>query len=389
MNKLLKSSIAAGIIVFMGFSGMAQEVAGSSKLVSDDVLLWVLVGTIMLLGVVNVVLSGTIKGLSSDNEIWKVAKDRIKSKGAGVLIFLLMINGFTAQAQGGAAGSSFVMGDDLFYALITMIVLMLLLIYYQINVLRGLLKTIRGEEVVEANAIESWAAALTDVVPIEQEESIMFEHEHDGIRELDNNLPPWWLWGFYITIAFVPIYIAYYHFGSGPSSLDEYNMEMAEAAEAKAAYMAGLSNLIDETNVELDLSEAGLASGKKIFIDNCAACHGQSGEGGVGPNVTDEYWIHGGGVKEVFSTIKYGVPTKGMIPWEAQLSPSQMKDVTNYILSLKGSNPPGAKEPQGEIWNDESVDGTEAAPSVESPVETAPSEPIDKPKEATENQTAG
>lgn len=395
MNKLLKSSIITGLFVVLGLVGFAQEAAPAGKLVNDEVLLWVLISTIVLLAIVNVVLSGTIRGMAHDSDLWKIAREKMKNRAAGVLTLGLVLSGFGAQAQTDAASAPFVMGDDLFYALISMVLILLMLVFYQVNVLRTLIRSIRGTEEEEVGVVDTWAAALTDVVPIEKEESIMFEHEHDGIRELDNNLPPWWLWGFYFTIAFGPFYIGYYHFSDGPSSSEEYKIEMAEAAEAKAVYMAGLSNLIDETNVELDLSEGALASGKKIFIENCAACHGQAGEGGVGPNMTDEYWIHGGGIKNVFTTIKYGVPAKGMIPWEAQLSPGQMKEVASYIISLKGTNPPGAKEPQGEIWKEETtstvvpVDSTAAEPSVELP-STGPlpvdDKPIEVPTEAsTEN----
>jgi len=181
----------------------------------------------------------------------------------------------------------------------------------------------------------------------------MFEHEHDGIRELDNNLPPWWLWGFYATIAFAIWYVPYYHFFGGQLQGEEYSVQMAEAEEAKAAYMAGLSNLIDETNVEAALDDASLAEGKGIYTTNCVACHGANGEGGVGPNFADNNWLHGGGIKNIFKTIKYGVPSKGMIPWEDQMSPGQMKSVASYILTFKGTNPSNQKEAQGDVWVEE------------------------------------
>ena len=81
-------------------------------------------------------------------------------------------------------------------------------------------------------------------------------------------------------------------------------------------------------------------------------CHGQKGEGLVGPNFADEYWIHGGGIKNVFKVIKYGVPDKGMIAWQAQLKPADMQKVGSYILTLQGTNPPNPKAPQGTIWAD-------------------------------------
>lgn len=369
---MYRNRIATGALLLAGFSLQAQDAGG--KVIPDNVLLWVLIGTILLLAVINFVISGTIKGMASDKDLWKLVKEKMDKKAAGVITLGLVFSTSSATAQ--TVDGPFVMGDQLFYALVAMILILLFLVFYQVNVLRGLIKTIKGEEAAEETVMDTWASALTDTVPIEKEADIMFEHEHDGIRELDNNLPPWWLYGFYFTIAFGVFYIPYYHFGSGPSSAEEYATEMAKAEEEKAAYMASLSNLIDETNVEIDMGDAALAEGKEVYTANCVACHGTMGEGGVGPNFTDEYWLHGGGIKNVFKTIKYGVPTKGMIPWEAQLSPGQMKNVASYILSMQGTNPPNAKEPQGELWKPEGepAEEAQAAPADGAEASEAPSE---------------
>jgi cytochrome c oxidase cbb3-type subunit 3 len=109
--------------------------------------------------------------------------------------------------------------------------------------------------------------------------------------------------------------------------------------------------LIDENSVELSLDAGDIASGKEIFITKCAACHGQQGEGGVGPNFADKYWIHGGDINSLFKTIKYGVPSKGMISWQSQLSPKEMQQVSSFIITLEGTNPPNQKEPQGELYD--------------------------------------
>lgn len=189
---------------------------------------------------------------------------------------------------------------------------------------------------------------LTRVVPVEKEKDILFDHDYDGIRELDNSLPPWWVYMFYITIAFGVIYMTYYHFsGVGPSSRELYEQEMKNAAERVQAYRALQAGNVDETTVEALTDEQDLALGKTVFETNCVACHGAMGEGGVGPNLTDEYWIHGGTIKDVFKTIKYGVPEKGMISWQSQLRPQDMQRVASFILTLQGTNPPNAKEPQG------------------------------------------
>lgn len=172
------------------------------------------------------------------------------------------------------------------------------------------------------------------------------QHDFDGIQEYDNDLPPWWKTMFYVTIVFAIGYMLHYHvFMSGPLQAEEYEMEMQEAA-------LFASKTEDDPNAVTDykpLTDAvALESGKSIYAANCAACHGTEGQGTVGPNLTDEYWLHGGEVNEIFKTVKFGVPAKGMVPWQGKLSKDQMLEVSSYILSLKGSNPANAKEPQGE-----------------------------------------
>ncbi len=195
---------------------------------------------------------------------------------------------------------------------------------------------------------------LNDSVPVSQEETVLTDHSYDGIRELDNRLPPWWLWGFYISIIFSVAYLLHYHvFETGKLQEDEYVAQMEEAEAEVQAYLASLDNLIDETSVTFTNDEVDLLAGQEIFISKCSACHGQNGEGGVGPNLTDKYWIHGGDMPSIFKTVKYGVPSKGMIPWEAQLSPAEMQQVSSYIYTLEGTDPVNQKEPQGELFERE------------------------------------
>lgn len=206
----------------------------------------------------------------------------------------------------------------------------------------------------------------TNVVPVEKEEDIMFEHSFDGIRELDNTLPPWWVAMFYITIAVGVIYFSYYHIlGIGPSSSEKYEAQMERADEQVKAYLASQAEQIDETNVEPLTEDSQLALGKTIYETNCVACHGTMGEGGVGPNLTDQYWLHGGGIKNVFKTIKYGVPEKGMISWQSQLRASEMQQVASYILTMQGTNPPNGKEPQGEIYKAADVEAATDTTAME------------------------
>ncbi|OKL41524.1 c-type cytochrome [Pontibacter flavimaris] len=171
-------------------------------------------------------------------------------------------------------------------------------------------------------------------------------HDFDGIQEYDNDLPPWWKALFYVTIIFAVGYMLHYHvFKTGALQDEEYEMEMQEAA-VFAANNADDPNAV--TDYEVLTEAAALESGKSIYNTNCAACHGTEGQGTVGPNLTDEYWLHGGDVNEIFKTIKYGVPAKGMVPWQGKLTKDQILEVSSYILSLQGTNPANAKEPQGD-----------------------------------------
>lgn len=211
---------------------------------------------------------------------------------------------------------------------------------------------------------------LTKAVPVEKEAAIQFEHEYDGIRELDNVLPPWWVWMFYTTIIFSVVYLIHYHIspikalekigfvGPGVGQEELYKMEMEQAEKEKQAYLAQMANKVNEENVTALTDENEIKQGKEVFMTNCVTCHGKEAQGGAGPNLTDDYWLHGGGIKNIFKTIKYGVPEKGMIAWESQLSPKQIQQVASYILTLRGTNPPGAKEPQGELWKEEDSSAT-------------------------------
>jgi cytochrome c oxidase cbb3-type subunit 3 len=196
---------------------------------------------------------------------------------------------------------------------------------------------------------------LTKGVPVEREEDVMFHHNYDGIRELDNKLPPWWVWGFYITIIWSAFYMLHFHVsGTGKLSAEEYRQEIAMAEKAKEERMRLAGENVTASNVTVLTAETDIAAGKSIFNKNCAACHLENGGGQVGPNLTDDYWIHGGGIKNIFRVISEGVPSKGMISWKAQLSPKQIQQVASYVMTLHGTNPPGAKEPQGELWQEQS-----------------------------------
>ena len=199
----------------------------------------------------------------------------------------------------------------------------------------------------------SWWNKINKFKPIHEEASVDLGHSYDGIRELDNRLPPWWLYGFYITIIFSGIYLWRYHVShSAPSSEEEYQYAVTKAEEQKAEYLKKAAANVDENTVKQLTQEVDLQAGKTVFQANCAACHGNAGQGVVGPNLTDEYWLHGGSVKDIFKTIKYGIPEKGMKSWKDDFSPTQLSQLSSYILSLKGTNPPNPKEKQGDLYTE-------------------------------------
>ena len=199
---------------------------------------------------------------------------------------------------------------------------------------------------------------ITHLTPIEKENDILFHHNFDGIRELDNKVPPWFNFLFYGTIVWGIIYMLVFHvFGDGQVQATEYKMEIEQAA-LEREIMIKSGTFLNEENVILLTDAAGLSEGKVIFQKNCVSCHAIDGGGLVGPNLTDDFWIQGGGIKNIFKAIKYGVPAKGMIAWQTQLDPNKMQQVASYIISLYGIKPANPKAPEGTKWEEQKTDST-------------------------------
>ncbi len=217
-------------------------------------------------------------------------------------------------------------------------------------------------------------------------EGELLDHDFDGIQELDNNLPRWWLGLFYFTIFWAAVYMLYFHvLNVGYLQEDEYLAEINPAYIRVQEGDARILGLLpeyhspmhnpagDPTPRSREFGSGGpapivimtaatdtasyvavtdpvlLAAGKEAFDKNCVQCHGKVGEGGVGPNLTDNYWLHPSDMSGMVKSIKYGYPVKGMIAWRGILKPDDMVNVASFVLTLKGTNPPNAKGPQGDL----------------------------------------
>lgn len=204
----------------------------------------------------------------------------------------------------------------------------------------------------QPSAFAKFRKYITKTTPVETEHELLLDHNYDGIKELDSQVPPWFLWLFYVTIFFSIVYMLDYHvFHLSPLQDEEYQTQVKQAEIERAALINSGAFLNEET-VTLQTDPAALDAGKQIFSANCVACHASDGGGLVGPNLTDDYWIHGGGIKNVFKVIKYGVTSKGMISWQSQLNPKQIQDVASFVLLLHGTTPANPKQPEGTLWKD-------------------------------------
>lgn len=310
-----------------------------------------------------------------------------KQKKSGTVLGILLLLGFSLLSQTGFAQTTTTNTADVakevlnygglsaanFYAFVGVILIEVLAIFFLAFSIRRVYQELITAKTVVAKAsfMGTWWDSLdkrflTKAIPVEKEADILLDHDYDGIQELDNALPPWWKYGFYITIAFAFIYIGYFHaFGSGKNPTEEYAAEMEKAKIEKEAFEANNKDKVDEKNVPL-ADAAGVAHGQQLFEANCIACHLKGGAGSVGPNLTDDYWLHKGSLNDIFRTIKVGYPDKGMQSWEKTFTPKDISQIASYIKSLHGTNPAGAKAPQGDLWVDAAASDSTAVPKLDS-----------------------
>lgn len=377
---LLATGFSFGLIA-QNTQQAAAHVAKEESIFMNPTFLILFITAIVLMGVI-MSLTSALKNLSESGR-QKLKSEKSSTPISAILAIAGLFSTFAANAQDAAAVAAptgpvtdkmmppmQIGGLDSWVFVIVSVVIII-----EFIVILGLLSSIKNllvglgyqPEVAEKEVkpLINWKwldRTLNDSVPMEKEAEILTDHEYDGIRELDNNLPPWWKYGFYLTIIFSVYYLFDYHvLRTSPLSGQEYQQQMAEAENMKKERLKVAGANVDENSVTL-LADAGMiAAGKGIYDGNCASCHGVAGEGLVGPNLTDEYWIHGGGIKNIFKTIKYGVPAKGMIAWQSQLNPEAMQKVASYIMTLQGTKPANAKAPQGEVWTEAATTPTDTS----------------------------
>ncbi|MBM3415690.1 MAG: c-type cytochrome [Bacteroidetes bacterium] len=308
-------------------------------------------------------------------------KQHLRAKGsAGALLtvlFLLLSSLVFAQekapdknAVATAANTIGGLAPSAFYILLAAILIELLIAFVLFFNLRSMRRTKEEQAVLLAQpdllampvSSLSWWDRFNKLRPVEQEAELDLGHDYDGIRELNNKLPPWWLYGFYVTIVFAAIYLWRYHVShTAPLSAQEYERSVKIADAKVNAYLKVKGEVFDESSIQLLTDAKDLEAGKAIFTRPglCGVCHGNDGSGivngvpGVGPNLTDDYWIHGGSIKDIFKVIKYGVSGKGMQEWGSKFSPKELAQIASFVKSLQGTNPPQKKAPDGPLYKED------------------------------------
>lgn len=349
-------------LLAMPFSIFAQtETVSSTDTYFSNPLFNALLATSLILALLIVALSGVLKNIS--NSDWLLEKFKQKNNNSNLTPILVI--GFSVLTSTLFAQNKVINSNDdwliggldqfTFYFMIAIILIELIVIGLMINLIKGFVKKEEVEaapvKFTESKVVKNIMSKLSDAVDIEKEADILLDHDYDGIKELDNNLPPWWKYGFYLTIVVAFIYLINYHvLKVSPLQAEEYTISVKKAEAEVAEFMKNSANNVDETTVKMLTEASDLAVGKDLFISNCAACHGKLGEGTVGPNLTDNYWVHGGSLQDIFKTIKYGWPDKGMKSWKEDFSPMQIAQLTSYLKTLVGTNPPNPKAQQGELY---------------------------------------
>ncbi len=381
INLVKKISIFS--LLMMGVSAYAQDAAAATAAVAEKapesagnnpLFISMAVLTAVLLFVI-VILSAVLR-TSVKTKIREVLSAKtVQSVVAALFIFGAQSS--FAQAAAETKESMYVdtaiggMHPMAFYSLFIVLLLELFVILWLCLMILRIIVKREAASVVAHNEKPSQSSfnlfisrKIFGVKPVETDKDVMLDHDYDGIRELDNDLPPWWKYGFYFTIISGVIYLIGYHVtGSFKSSQEEYTTEMAEADAKVAAYRTKMAMNVDETNAVFLTESDKIAKGGEIFASKCVVCHGDKGQGGIGPNFADNYWIYGGKPGDLFKTVKNGT-NKGMKSWKDELSPVEIQNVISYIHTFKGTNPPNPKAPEGNLFEETEGAATDSTVSA-------------------------
>jgi cytochrome c oxidase cbb3-type subunit 3 len=367
-SRSIKSKIALTVLSFFGVSALVAQTkapATTQAVTSGYNQLAV------LLMILIVVLAFVIWGMGQ--VLTALGKQLVdKNKQAPKILSIVLLAGFSLLSQVSmaqdAAATNVVkelpnyggLTSTAYYMFLTVFVTELLVILFLAFSIRRMyteLLPAKIKPVKDRTRLAVWWNNLdkklfTKAVAIDQEADVLLDHDYDGIKELDNALPPWWKYGFYLTIGVALIYLLNFHvLGIGLSPTEEYNAEMENARITKERYEANNKDRIDEKNVPMADAD-GIKAGQGLFEANCVACHLKDAGGNVGPNLTDDYWIHKGSLNDIFNTIKMGYADKGMQSWSSQFTPKEISFLASYIKTLKGTKPAVPKAPQGELYVD-------------------------------------
>lgn len=372
----MRKKIIPVLLFVLAFVFSTQPVLAAegpkASLLANPLALTMIILMVLLLLII-ALLGNVLLGIAdfSLNKGKKKAEEKQGGQGAKILGLALVLLGsaFSAAAQDAPVVKSSTiagMSTTTFTVLTAVLFLELFVILALLINIRMLVKLQQPEsekpakQPAKAKSFGKWWDRFNRIKPIEQESSIDLGHDYDGIRELDNRLPPWWLYGFYASILFAAIYLWRFHVShTGPSSREELEQDIARAEVKIKAYLKEKGESVDENTVEYLSEAADQAAGKKIFISSCASCHKPDGGGDVGPNLTDKYWIHGGDIKSIFKTIRYGI--NAMPQWQNSYSNKQIAQVSSYVKSLQGSTPAAAKAPQGQLEEDQPATATDSS----------------------------
>ena len=333
--------------------------AADSGLKIETLVPWILAITTVALGIVIIFMGSLLS---------RVAIMKMKNTTKVMVLLLISLAATNLQAASTNATGYHMSSSQLNFILLGVIFFEVLVILYFANWLKAIVLP-KAEKAV-ATKTSAWWDKFNKSVSVDNEKDVQLDHEYDGIKELNNALPPWWLYGFYLTIVFAGIYVYRYHIGkTAPLQVQELNIELAQAKADAEAYAKTAANKVDENTIEYNADASLIADGKELFGKNCVACHGAEAGGGQGPNLTDDYWKHGGSIKNIFKTIKVGVPEMGMIAWGQTLTPKQIASLATFIKSIKGTKPSNPKAPEGQLYSEEGgaapADSSATAPKTQ------------------------